>query len=124
MTLQELYTAIGGDFAAAKNTLCIEKLIDKHIRKFGQNPVFASFKAAGERLDPAALFESAHAIKGLCANLGLVGLAALAEEICNEFRPGNPRKMTDGAVREKIDLFCKLYEKTCDGIAQYASSGV
>ena len=34
MTLPELYQTIGGDYDQALRVLHIEKLIDKHIRKF------------------------------------------------------------------------------------------
>lgn len=37
MTLQELYQNIGGDYALALRCLRVERLIDKHIRKYAES---------------------------------------------------------------------------------------
>ena len=68
------------------------------------------------------IFETAHAVKGVCGNLGLTNLSALASEITEEFRPGSSRKLSDDEVREKLDAFAAAYRKAQDGIAQYAES--
>lgn len=119
MTLKELYDLIGADYDRATGVLRIEKLIDKHIRKFPDCGVVDALLAAGEAMDATALFETSHAMKGVCLNLGLVSLAEAASEISEEFRPGNPRRMTDGQVGEKLALIREIYEKTADGIRKY-----
>ena len=119
MTLQELYAAIGGDYEQATRVLRMDKLIDKHIRKLPKNGVADNLLQAGKTMDPAALFEAAHAMKGVCANLGLTALSGLASDIAEEFRPGNPRKLTDAEVSAKIAELEALYQKTADGIRQY-----
>ena len=81
MTLQELYQEIEGDYDQAIRVLRVEKLIDKHIRKFPTNGVADSLLKAGETMDAQGLFEAAHALKGICGNLGLVRIAALADQI-------------------------------------------
>ena len=81
MTLQELYQSIGGDYEQATRVLRMDKLIDKHIRKFTKNGVVEALLAAGNTMDPTALFETAHAVKGVCANLGLTALSDTASEI-------------------------------------------
>ena len=120
MTLQELYASMEGDYEQACRVLRIEKLIDKHIRRFPTNPVFANLVAAGESMDPTALFESAHAIKGVCANLGLVKLSETASAICEEFRPGNPRKQSDEQISLLIQEALRLHDLACEKIALYA----
>ena len=70
-------------------------------------------------MDPTLLFESAHAVKGVCGNLGLTKLAAAASEIAEEFRPGNPRTLTDAQVSERIRGIAELYAKTAEGIGRY-----
>ena len=122
MTLRELYAEIDGDYDKAIKILMLEKLMDKHIRRLPENPVFSALKAAEESMDETALFESAHAIKGVCANLGLVKLAGLASDITEEFRPGNERKMTDVGIKEIIDEFFRQYNKTVDKIKEYEQS--
>ena len=122
MTIKELYAEIEGDYDQAMRVMCIEKLMDKHIRKLPANGIFADFKAAGQTLDAKTLFESAHAIKGVCANLGLVKLADIASGIAEEFRPGTPRQLPDEAVRQKLSEFDGLYNKTVEGIIKYEQS--
>ena len=122
MTLQELYSTIGGDYARALGVLRIDKLIDKHIRKFPHGGVPEAVIAAGETMDPVQLFETSHAMKGVCFNLGLITLAELASEISEEFRPGNPRRHSDAEVKEIIAKISGLYAKTAQGISAYEES--
>lgn len=119
MTLQELYQEIGGDYNQAISVLRMENLIDKHIRKLTKNGVISQLLAAGESLDHTQMFEAAHAIKGVCGNLGLRTLANMASEIADEFRAGNSRKMTDDEVREKLKAIEVQYRRTEDGIRRY-----
>ncbi|MBO4431938.1 MAG: Hpt domain-containing protein [Clostridia bacterium] len=119
MTLKDLYTAIEGDYDKAMGVLRIEKLMDKHIRKFPDNAIFAELSDAGNSMDKTRIFESAHAIKGVCSNLGLVKIADCSSEICEEFREGNERKLTDSQVREKIALIEDLFKKASAGIKAY-----
>ncbi len=122
MTLKELYSKIDGNYEQAIGILRIEKLIDKHIRKFPNGGVVDNVLAAGEKMDAAELFEAAHAMKGVCSNLGLAKLAAAASEITEEYRPGKERKLSDDAVREKLAGIGKLYNKTKEGINEYVNS--
>lgn len=119
MTLQELYRQIGGDYEQALKVLRVEKLADKHIRKLPGNGLVERLLAAGETMDPTELFEAAHAVKGNCGNLGLVNLSAAASEITEEFRPGNPRRMSDEEVREKLRVIGETYEQIVDTIRRY-----
>ena len=119
MTLQELYQNIGGDYDQALRVLHIEKLIDKHIRKFPKNGVVDAVLAAGKTMDPTALFETAHAVKGVSANLGLTALSDAAAEITEEFRPGNARMLSDAEVGEKLNKIEEMYSKISAGIRQY-----
>ena len=121
MTLQELYQEIGGDYEQALRVLRIEKLVDKHIRKFTSNTAVAALLSAQDTMDPEVLFENAHAVKGITANLGLNGICAVATEISEEFRPGRSRKLSDEEVREKLDGLREIYEKTTAGIRSYDS---
>lgn len=121
MTLKELYLKIDGDYSAAMRILPIESLLDKLIRKLPDTQAFADLAKAGETMDPAAIFESAHAIKGVSGNLGLTGLYRLASELSDEFRPGSARKHTDDEVKGMLADIAALYEKTAAGIREYAA---
>ena len=122
MTLNELYNKIGGDYGRAMMVLRIEKLLDKHIRKLPSNPIFAGLEEAGKAMDGTAIFESAHAIKGVASNLGLVKISDLTAEICDEFRPGNARRLSDEELKSLIKEVGELYKTACDGIKEYEAS--
>jgi len=120
MTLQELYQKIGGDYEKVIHILRVEKLVDKHIRKFTKSGVVDAMLDAGKDLDPERLFETSHAVKGVCGNLGLVDMYNASSEISEEFRPGNPRKMSDDEVREKLGRISALYDNIAGEIRLYA----
>ena len=119
MTLEELYREIGGSYERAVSVLRVEKLVDKHIRKLTANGVVTRVIAAKAAMDPTELFESAHAMKGVCGNLGLTELADAASEIAEEFRPGNPRRFSDSEVAARLDRIAEIYEQTVAGIRKY-----
>ena len=119
MTLQELYFTIDGDYEKALSVLRMDKLLDKHIRRLPDNAIFPALFAAGESLDASGIFESAHAIKGVCANLGLLKLSEAASELCEEFREGNARKLSDEEVRARVKALNAQYQETVDGIRAY-----
>lgn len=119
MTIQQLYEKIGGNYEQAVRVMKKDKLIDKYIRKLGSSDVGDKLVQAGEAMDAEKLFESAHAMKGVCANLGLDALASAADEITEEFRPGNPRKLSDAAVGEKVEALLERFRNTLRGIEEY-----
>jgi len=122
MTIEELYQQIGGDYEQAQKVLRMDKLIDKYIRKLAQNEIFSNLFNASEGLDPTAVFEAAHAIKGVCANLGLVSLSEKASELAEEFRPGNGRNLSDEDVRARIEEIKQQFNSSVEGIKEYEAS--
>lgn len=122
MTLQELYAAIDGDYTQATKVLRVEKLIDKHIRRLPANGVVGGLIAAGRAMDANAIFENAHAMKGVCSNLGLTKLAAAATLLSDEFRPGTARELTDAEVAAKIDEVEAQFSKTKEEIERYENA--
>ena len=119
MTVQELYAQIGGNYDHAVQIMRMDKMISKYLLKLTDSDVAAKLREAGESMDPTALFESAHAMKGVCANLGLDDLAAAVGVVTEEFRPGAARTMSDEEVKEKLDEIFAMYEKTEAGINEY-----
>ena len=119
MTVQELYQSIGGDYDQAMRILRMDKLLDKHIRKFTKNNLVENLLAAGESMDPTALFEAAHALKGVSANLGLTALSNAASEITEEFRPGASRRLSDDEVKAKLRALGELYRTVAEQIRRY-----
>ena len=122
MTIKELYEVIGGNYDQAVRVMKSERLIDKYVRKLKNSRLDEMLVEAGLTMDATRLFESAHAMKGVCSNLGLDALASAANEITEEFRSGNPRTLTDDAVREKVDSLLQRYRDTVAGITAYEES--
>ena len=122
MTLNELYGIIDGDYEQALKVLRIDKLIDKHIRRFPTSGVADALVSAAVDMDHVRLFETAHALKGVCANLGLIKMYELASAIAEEYRPGNARRLSDEQVKETIGKIGELYKKTTEGVRLYEQS--
>ena len=116
MTLQELYQNIDGNYDHAVQIMRMEKLIARYISKFPKSGVNEALQEAGKSLDPARMFETAHAMKGVCANLGLDELAHTVGTITEEFRPGAVRKLTDAQVKAVLDKAGELYRRAENGI--------
>ena len=121
MTVQELYQSIGGNYDAAKSILMMDKLIGKFVIKFLDDKSYEKLSAAVAARDAAGAFEGAHAMKGVCANLGLRELSDLASELAEEFRPGNARKLSDAEVDARLSAVTALYNKSIEGIRAFAA---
>ncbi len=119
MTVQELYASIGGNYDSAKRILQMDKLISKFILKFLNDASFDKLATAWEAKDGAGIFDGAHALKGVCANLGLDALSASSSEICEEFRPGAARKLSDEALSARMDKLKADYARTIEGIRAF-----
>lgn len=122
MTIQELYAQIGGNYEQAQRVMKMDKLIDRYVRKFPGSSAFDALKAGGETMDPTALFESAHALKGVCANLGFDEMASVAGDITEDYRPGATRSLSDGEIKDRIAKIETLYQRTIAGIEAYVAS--
>ena len=122
MTLSELYQSIEGDYEQAMRVLRMEKLLDKYVRKFPATGVIDAVLNCESAGDANAIFETAHAAKGVCGNLGLVKLASLSSTLADEFRPGHSRAMSDQAVADTFAQLKALYQKTLEGIEAYTQS--
>ena len=121
MTVQELYESIGGSYDSAKRILPMDQLIAKFVVKFLDDKSFEKLESAAAAGDGAGIFEGAHAMKGVCANLGLDGLSQAASELAEEFRPGHDRTMDDAEVQAKIAELKVRYEQTMEGIRQFSA---
>lgn len=121
MTVQELYESIGGNYENAKKILQMDKLIGKFIQKLLTNDTCEKLVTACESMDGAALFEQAHAMKGICANLGLDSLSAKASEIAENYRPGNTPTLSDDEVRAKVSDIKADFDHAVEEIKKYAA---
>ena len=121
MTVQELYDQIGGSYDDVKRILPMDKLIVKFVVKFLDDKSAERLFSAWDARDASALFEGAHAMKGVCANIGLTALSNSASELAEEFRPGKERAMDDAEVQRRVDALRADYERTTQGIRAFAA---
>lgn len=122
MTIQELYDQIGGNYAHAQQIMKMDKMISKYLLKLTDSGVCENLRTAADAMDASAIFESAHAMKGVCGNLGLDDLAAIVGEVTEEFRPGAERKLSDDELKAKFAEIFALYDKTAAGINDYKAT--
>lgn len=94
MTLEECYAALGGDYAEVMGRLRSEKLVQKFVLKFLNDPSYDLLQRSWAAQDYDEAFRAAHTIKGVCQNLGFTLLyrssAALCEALRNGFHPEAP----------------------------------
>ena len=121
MTVQELYTSIGGSYDSAKKILQMDKLIGKFILKFLNDKSCDRLLTAGAARDAEGIFEGAHALKGVCANLGLDSLSAAASELAEAYRPGKGAQMDGAELDSRLSAIKQQYDSTVAGIQLFAS---
>lgn len=121
MTVQELYESIGGSYNSAKQILQMDKLIGKFVLKFLDDSSCQNLLSAAAAGDEKGMFEGAHAMKGVCANLGLNDLSSAASAIAEEFRPGSTRTMDQAQLDQSLAALKEKYDQTIDGIRKFAA---
>lgn len=119
MTVQELYEKIGGDFNAAKKILPSDALVARFVVKLLKDGSIQKLRDGVAAGDGKAIFEGAHALKGVTANLGLTTLSDLAAEIADEYRPGRERTLSDDELVAKIDELNAKFDSTSEEIASF-----
>ncbi len=114
MTLEECYARMGGNYIDVKQRLRSEKLIDKFVRKFLDDPSFVQYEAALQAKDDRSAFMALHTLKGVSQNLGMESLYEAVKEDCELFRSG----WSDEAA-ENADALRAVYDTTCQAIREY-----
>ena len=121
MTVQELYEQIGGSYDDAKRVLPMDKLIAKFVVKFLDDKSAETLFSAWDARDAAALFDGAHAMKGVCGNIGLTSLSASASALAEAFRPGKEHTLDDAEVQSRVDALRADYDRAVEGIRAFAA---
>lgn len=119
MTVQELYEKIGGNFDAAKKILPSEALIGRFVVKLLKDGSMQKLRDGVAAGDGKAIFEGAHALKGVTANLGLQNISGLAAEIADEFRTGRERSLSDEELQAKLDELNAKFDAASEEIAKF-----
>lgn len=123
MTVQELYKAIDGDYEAAKRVMMMDAMIARYLPMLADDTSYGRLMTAWENKDEKGIFEATHAMKGVCGNLGLTSLSKKASELTEEFRPGQPRTLSDSEVAAKVEALKAQYDRTIEAIRAFQKEG-
>lgn len=86
MNTQEVYTQLHGNYADAKSRLMTDKLIEKFLLKFLNDPTYQQLIDAVEAGNIEDSFRAAHTLKGVAANLGLSEVQQTASALTEQLR--------------------------------------
>lgn len=85
MNLRECYEIIG-DYDDVLSRIPMEKLILRCICKFPSDSSYAELKEATENKNCEEIFKSAHKLKGVTRNLGLMKMFNISDRITELYR--------------------------------------
>lgn len=88
MTLRECYTALGGDYEGVTARLRSERLVQKFVLKFLNDPSYDLLIRSLDKEDYPEAFRAAHTIKGVCQNLDFTKLYHSSSDLCEALRNG------------------------------------
>lgn len=88
MTLQACYAAMGGDYEDVFARLRSDRLVQKFVLKYLDDPSFELLCAAMEQKDYQEAFRAAHTIKGVCQNLSFTRLLDSSSRLSDALRHG------------------------------------
>ncbi len=114
MTLQACFEALGGDYAEVTARLRSERLVQKFVLKFPNDPSYDSLIGAMERQEYEEAFRAAHTIKGVCQNLGFTTLYQSSSKLCEALRGGYTPEAPALAEQVKRD-----YRRVVDAIRAF-----
>ena len=87
MTLRDFYKKIGSDYDAIVKLMGgSERIVDKFVRKFPNDPSAAELFRSFEEKDYETAFRMAHTLKGVCLNLGFTKLHESASALTEALR--------------------------------------
>ena len=86
MTLQDCYAKLHGDCDEVFSRLRSERLVQKFVLKFLDDPSYASLEKAMADRDRETAFRASHTIKGMCQNLSFTKLGDSADKLTEALR--------------------------------------
>ncbi len=117
MNLQECYSAIGGDYQDALKRLMNERIVQKFVFKFLDDPSFDNLIRSMDEKDYKEAFRAAHTIKGVCQNLSFSRLCDSSSRLTEALREEKSENYQVLLEQVKAD-----YEKTASGIRELKAS--
>lgn len=110
MTIEELYTALHGNYSEAKMRLLNDTLIEKFLKKFLNDETMKELLQAVEAGDRELSFRMVHTLKGVAANMAFTDLKNAASTLTEYMRPLD--KDADPILLEEVKKSYKLVVDT------------
>ena len=114
MTLQELYTEIGGNYENMLERFGKEERIRKFVLLFLRDGSYTQFLEAMEYKDVKSAFRAIHTLKGVCLNLGFSSLYEIVNMMTEALRAED---MEEG--EKMMPELTSVYEKYIRKIQKY-----
>lgn len=111
MTLQECYAAMGSDYGDVIGRLRSERLVQKFVLKFLDDPSFDLLCRSMQSGQWEEAFRASHTLKGVCQNLGFTKLGQSSSALTEALR-GGYTPQADGL----LDQVMADYEMTANAI--------
>lgn len=88
ITIQQAYEKMGGNYEDVLKRLMNEDLVRRFMGKFLDDASFETLKESLAAKDVEKAFMAAHTLKGVCLNLGFLGLYQPTSELTEVLRAG------------------------------------
>lgn len=114
MTIQECYTALGGNYDEVLSRLSMERLVSKFVLKFVEDGSYQLLEESLASGNTEEAFRAAHTLKGMCLNLAFTRLATSSSNLTEALRGGD--------LEQGKALFPQVaadYKTTVDAINTY-----
>ena len=112
MDVKQFYLKTNSNYEEALSRMMNDFLIEKLVSKFISNNQYADLIAAYEANNYQAVFNNAHALKGVTGNLALTSLYEISSIICEATR-NNPNPNIDkeiNTLKETYSLIVNCYQ--------------
>lgn len=117
MELRECFEMLGGDYDDALSRMMNDALVEKFIMKFPADNTMDAMLTALENNDTQQIFQTAHTMKGIAANLGFTRLYKAASELTEQLR-GKTDVTPDGVLVGKLK---DAYSLVIDTLSRYSA---
>ncbi len=106
MNVQELFTQLHGSYTDAKSRLMSDRLIEKFVVKFLDDPTYQQLLDSITSGDKEQAFRAVHTLKGVAANLGFTELQQNASALTEQIRDktSDPDESLVEAVKNSYEL--------------------
>jgi len=120
MTLQACYAALGGDYADVSARLHSDRLVQKFLLKYLDDPSFDLLCTAMAEKNYEEAFRAAHTIKGVCQNLSFTRLLESSSRLSDALRHGWTPEADQLVEQVKTDHLTVItaiqrYREECEG---------